>query len=211
MTFAFRKWIILHPTNIIAVAIVCSSIYIVTDGIVSPQVKDASSTTFQVLRLVDVFYVLFIFVVLIGTLISLVRRKWYAAACYFLATCTAYVSMIGTAALNDDRFMFAIWSHREIAGIYNQRRSQLSAFTTRGIHLAALEKQCHPPSGCECWILWDPARASGAEKEIGGWHRPTASIFPQDSGFAIVNVRRLDADAYSVLSCGVDWTSLKPV
>src|SRR5215831_18030277 len=69
-----------------------------------------------------------------------------------------------------------------------------------------------PPRWCECWILWDPARASGAEKEIGGWHRPTASIFPPDSGhFAIVTVRQLDADAYSVLSCGVDWTSFKPV
>jgi|SRR5262252_2777658 len=147
MTFALRKCIILHPTNIIAIAIVFGGSYVVSDGIVSPQVKDASSATFQILRLIDVCYVSFIFAVLIGTVISLVGRRWYSAACYFLTTCTAYVSMTGTAALNDDRFMFAIWSHHEIAGIYNQRRSQLSAFTTRGIHLAALEKQCPPQAG----------------------------------------------------------------
>jgi len=212
MTFAFRRWIVLYPTNVLLVAVVSSGIYIVTDGIVSPRVKDASSMMFHVLVFINVCYMLLVFAVLIGTAISLVRRKWHSATSYFLATCVAYVSLFGAAALKGDRFAFANWSHREVADIYNQRRSELYAFTSRGTHLVALEEQCHPPRWCECWILWDPARASGAEKEIGGWHRPTASIFPPDSGhFAIVTVRQLDADAYSVLSCGVDWTSFKPV
>src|ERR1700730_5246026 len=203
MRFALRKWIISYPTNVITIAAVSGVIYIVTDGIISPRVKDGVSVPAKVLAFVAVSYFLFLFAVLIGTAISLLRRKWFSAICYFVATCMAYVSINVTSALKGDRFMFPGWSHREIADLYNQRRSELIAFTSRGTHLAALGEQCHPPRSCECWILWDPARASGAEREIGGWLRPTASIFPRDSGFAIVNVRRLDADAYSVLSCEV--------
>jgi hypothetical protein len=73
----------------------------------------------------------------------------------------------------------------------------------------------HPPNACGCWIAIDPEGAGGVEKEINGWHRQPASIFPVNTfprKFEIVNVRRLDAKAYSVLGCQVvDLTALKPL
>jgi hypothetical protein len=203
MTFEFRR-IVSYPANVIAIAIVFSGIYIVTEGIISPRVKDGVSVLFTVLRLIEVCYLLSIFVVIIGTVMSLIRRKWYSAVCYFAATCIAYVATTGTAALQGDRFVFPDWSHRETADIYSQRG--LGAAASQEMQLIALDEQCHPPRDCECWILLDAAHTSWRQR----WHRPRASIFV-DSGFAIVHVRRLNADAYSVLSCAIDWTSLKPV
>jgi hypothetical protein len=153
------------------------------------------------------------FLALVGTVICLLRMKWGLALCYFLAAFTVPASAVATAALNDDRFVLPSKSHQEIADIYNRRRVELFD-PSKGVRPIPLDVQCHPPSDCECWLLLDPNHTSGAEKEVVGgwlnsWHRPAWS-FPIPANLAIVDVRRLGDDAFSVLGCEIDWTSFKP-
>ena len=80
----------------------------------------------------------------------------------------------------------------------------------------SLDDRCHPPTECQCWIVFDPAHRSGIAQDIGGWHRPKTTkqfmyAFSPGPYFAIVDVKRLDAKAYSVLGCPVDWGALKPM
>lgn len=62
--------------------------------------------------------------------------------------------------------------------------------------------------------LCDPAHTSGIEHDIGRWHSPISPLLAAgmpDIDFAIVDVKQLDKDAYSVLTSAVDWGALKPV
>jgi hypothetical protein len=122
--------------------------------------------------------------------------------------------MYASLALKGDRFTFTAGPHSEISAIYSQRRLEFEQLVVTP-RLIDLDHQCHPPSCCACWIVVDPKHTSGVEKEIGGWHRPDpASIFPVGAiplQFEIVDVRRIDANAYSVLECSADWRALKPV
>jgi hypothetical protein len=151
---------------------------------------------------------LLLFILLLNNVVYLFNRRWRSALYYFIVLCIGVASILLSLALKDDRFMFVAKSHDEITGIYNQRRSEFDPndLTPR---LVPLDSQCRPPSGCECWLVVDPAHSSGVENEIGGWHRPTASIFPTNTApehFAIVNVKRLDSGDFSVLGCDVDPT-----
>jgi len=118
-------------------------------------------------------------------------------------------------ALAYDPFFYRVSPLSDIAEIYNQRRSE---FTPQVVNtsprLFALGEECRPPSGCACWLLLDPQHASDVERELGqGWHRPVASVFPQDEqppAFTIVYVRQIDPNAYAVLGCSLDWTALRP-
>jgi hypothetical protein len=189
-------------------------LFALIDGIAFPTVRDAASP-FQILGLFMVFHVLFLFVMLIGSTVLLLRLKWLSAVCYFASASILVASSLAALALKGDRFAFTAGPHREIADIYYQRRSEF-AVPSPDPRFFALKSQCRPPSGCECWVLVDLAHTSGVEREIGGWRRAQASIFidwdavgPKD--FAIVNVKQIDSNAYSILGCSADWTALKPL
>jgi len=209
-----RKWILVYPTNLVSISVIAGVLFIVTDGVLSSHVKDASGVLFKAPRVAGVCFILFFVASLVGTAVSLIRRNWVSSLCYFAAACIAQASSYAALAVKGDRFTFTAGSHRDIADIYDQRRADLDAAALQAPRLVALDEQCHPPAGCQCWILMDPARASGAEKESAGWHRPTAPVFPTDTlprHFAIVNVRRIDANAYSVLGCSADWSAWVPL
>jgi hypothetical protein len=200
--------------RILLISLVVSAACVVVDGILLPRIHDASSFLFQMLELLDAVFLLGLLSGLIWTVVCLIRRKWLSASCYVITAMLAPASMYASAVLQDDLFPVPSPSHQEIAAIYQQRQSELerSPVVPR---LVPLGDACHPPSGCGCWIVLDPAHTSGAEKEIGGWHRPAdSSIFPLGAlpeDFAIVNVQRLGPKAYSAIGCDVDWSALKPV
>jgi hypothetical protein len=190
-------------------AVVAGILFSVVDGVISPHFKDSQSWAFEVTGFVRVALMISWAAALVVSAASLLRRKWLAALCYFFAVCVGIVSLFASAALRDDRFTFPQWSHREIADFYNERRSEFGQANS-GPRLIPLGDRCHPPSGCECWVLVDPARTSGVEQDVGGWRRPTSTIFPVGTPaeqFATVNVKPLGSDGYSVLGCDMDWSA----
>jgi hypothetical protein len=150
---------------------------------------------------------------LIGGFISLCRLRLFAVLCYLVAPCSVILATHGSAWLKDDRFAFPGRSHKEIADLY-KRHGTMADLSQPGITdkfpgLIEIDDTCHPPSGCECWIAYGPARSLGIEHDIGGWHRPISSVFPDTSPshFAIVTVQKIQGDAYSVMGCSMDWRS----
>jgi hypothetical protein len=203
--------------NIIVISATWGVLYVLIDGIVLRGVLKEFSLFGQALRIVTVCYLLFGIVAFGGSAFFLLRRKLQSALFYLASACIVCVSIYASLAVKGDRFAFTSAPHSEIADIYNQRRSEFGLTAPTIINqtprLVALDEQCRPPSGCECWIVVDPAHTSGVEQDIGGWHRPKASIFPTDTfprHFEIVNVRQLDSDAYSAMGCEADWTSWRP-
>jgi hypothetical protein len=208
-----RRLFFSHPTNIIPIAFFWAVPFALLDGLIGSRIKDGTSSWAYFFGILGLFDRLFFLFVLIGGAIFLLGRGWKSALCYFAASCILYVSIIGSLALKGDRFAFTAGPHREIADIYNRRRSELD-LTNRNPRLLDLDSQCHPPGGCACWAVIDPVHSSGIENEIGGWHRPTAAIFPLDTlpiNFAIVDVERIDSVAYSVLGCSQDWRGWLPL
>jgi len=190
--------------RLIAAAAIGGSLFIYLYGFVLPSMKDATKVTFQMVCLFLACYALFFLVALVSTAVSLFVGRWIVALYCFVASCIGIMSIYGSLALKGG-LMAAAAPHREIAEIYNRRRPEL---TSRGPmpRLVDLDDQCGPPAGCECWLLLDLDHFGGVEKDIGGWHRPIASVFLTNSAaehFAIVNVKRIDPDAYSVLGC--EW------
>jgi|SRR5215813_11574621 len=114
--------------------------------------------------------------------------------------------LIALCAAELDDLQLTVRAHKAIAAIYHQRRSELGA-SVKGYRL--VELQCMPPLHSEeCWIMFDPSHGSGVDAEVGRWHRPSNyPIFPTDTfRFGSVDIRRIDADAYSVLTrSGPDW------
>src|SRR5262249_40621398 len=141
------------------------------DGAITPRIRDGTSILLQTLLLVSDACLFFLMLGLIWSTICLFRRRWISSLCYFGAALLAPGSIYASLALKGDRFTFTAGPHNEIAGMYRQRRSEFEqlAVTPR---LIDLDDQCHPPSGCACWIVVDPKQTSGVEKEIGRWHRP---------------------------------------
>jgi hypothetical protein len=205
MEFALRRIVLSYPTNIVAAAITWGVAFALVEGLLSPHIKDGTSAE-ALFLIIDLLNGALLFVGLIGAVILLFRRKWRSALCYLSVACVLYASMMASSALQGgDRFFYTSGPHREIAEIYQMRRSELAPDKQQ---FFSLEQACRPPGGCDCWLLWDPNHSSHVETDIGGWHRPYTPFFPQDSGFAIVDVRRIDSNAYSVLGCSVDWTSI---
>ena len=138
---------------------------------------------------------------LIGV-VSLFRRKFLNAICLIGVAYSIHVPTYALDAIRGDRTRFTDGPHREIADIYHQRHAD---FVSPGPRLVPLDDQCHPPNWCTCWVLWDPSRTWGADNDLGRWHEPKSSAFPTGTlpiEFELVDLRRLDADAYSVLACG---------
>jgi hypothetical protein len=199
--------------GIILISILLSAVFITADGIILPHVKYGASPLFETLQFVSFACLAALMSGLVWSAACLLRRRWSSSLCYFVAALLAPASMYASLALKGDRFTFTNGPHREIAEIYNGRRSEFARMGPSP-NLIDIGNQCHPPNGCGCWIVVDPMHASGIDEEIRGWHRPNASIFPMYTyprNFEIVNVRRLDGDAYSVLGCEADFTALKPV
>ena len=135
------------------------------------------------------------------SIVLLFKRNFLNAICLIVVVCSVYFPVYALNAIRGDRTRFTDGPHREIADIYHERRP---AFVSPGSRLVPLDNQCHPPNWCTCWVLWDPSHTSGAEQDLGRWHRPKSSAFPTDAfpiEFELVDVRRLDPDAYSVLAC----------
>lgn len=208
----FRRFLSLYPAIIIAIGILWGTLWASIDAFAFKHFYIAQSEVASILVYIGTFYALFCIAAFIAAVILLFRGKEFHAFCCFVAAYTFFASIFLSSAFQGDKFVFTSAPHREIAEIYNGHKLEWGPADSRA-HLVALNGECHPPNGCECWVVLDPGHASGVQKEMGGWHRPTAPIFPMHTlpqHFAIVNVRRLGPDDYSVLGCEVDRTALVP-
>lgn len=136
------------------------------------------------------------------SIVLLFKRNFLDAICLIGVVCSSHLPVYALDAIRGDRTRFTDGPHREIADIYHQRRPD---FISSAPRLVPLDNQCHPPNWCKCWVLWDPSPSSEVEQDLGRWHRPKSSAFPTGTlpiEFELVDVKRLDPDAYSVLACG---------
>jgi hypothetical protein len=205
MKLGMRKIFPSHPVMLAFVTAAAILSNLVVSVIVSPRFKDALSVQAKLITQFEIAFALFFYGLLIVVVVLLLRRKLFLSICYLAAFAATYASCLAVASLNDSRMVFPSRSHREIANIYQRRDVDFDA-TNRTPHLVYLNEQCHPPNGCECYVLMDPDHRSGVESDIGGWRRPTSPILPLDLlpvRFAIVHVSALDSSAYSVLGCGI--------
>lgn len=201
-----RKIFPSHPVTLGFVTAAATALYMFLSVVVEPRFKVAFSLQLRSIVIFQIAFVLFMYALVIAGVVLLLRRKLFLSVCYLAAFAATYVSGFAVASLKDNRLVFPSRSHREIADIYHRQEVDFDV-TNRTPHLVYLNEQCHPPNGCECYVLMDPDHRSGVENELGGWRRPTIAIFPQNLlpvRFALVNVRALDASAYSVLGCGID-------
>jgi hypothetical protein len=163
----------------------------------------------SVLRSIDeAFLLLFTFGGLIATIVFLFRTRFIVALAYLTLTASVFVATQVSVVLKGSRFSFPGKAHDEIVEIYRQR-GLLAGLSRPGIGegLVALGEECNPPYGCECWIARGPALEQGIEKDLDrDWHPPKSAVFRtfRPNYFAIVHVRRIDGDAYSVLGCEID-------
>ncbi len=200
-----------HSTVLAIVIVAATALDIFVEVFAEPRVKDSTSALFSVIGVIQLFYVLFTYSLLMAGVVLLLRRKLFLSVCYLAAGAVGYMSFYAVAALKDDRLIFPAGAHREIAAIY-ERRDVDFEIERSSPHPVSLGEQCHPPSGCGCWVLIDSGHTSGVEDDRSGWRRPTASIFLPvtiPDRFAIVNVRVLDSSAYSVLRCNMDYFAWK--
>jgi hypothetical protein len=199
---SLRKFVFCYPANIVLAAGVWGSASAVIDDVIIPTIKEGASLALQIFETFVVVGSFFMLVAWIGCVILLFRKKWKHALFYFSAGGVLYISAIASAAIRGDKFLFTAGPHLEIADIYHQRRSELAPDKQQFFNLG---EACHPPSDCDCWLLWDPNHSSVVNADIGSWHTPITNFFPQDSGFAVVDILRIDSNAFSVLGCSVDW------
>jgi hypothetical protein len=199
-----RKIFPSHAVTLGFVTAAVIALYIFVRVIVEPRFKDALSLEANVVATIKLAFVLFLCGLLIAGVVLLLRRRLFLSMCYLAACAATFASDFAVASLKDNRLVFPSRSHREIADIYLRQAVDFDA-TNRTPHLVFLNEQCHPPNGCECYVLMDPDHRSGVENELGGWRRPTIPIFPDTLPvrFEIVHVKALDASAYSVLGCGI--------
>jgi hypothetical protein len=199
-----RKIFPSHPVTLGFVTAAAVALHMFVSVIVSPRVKYSWTLQFKIVGFLELAFLLFLCGLLITGIVLLLRRKLFLSMCYLAACAASYASDFAVASLKDNRLVFPSRSHREIADIYHRQDVDFDA-TNRTPHLVFLDEQCHPPSGCRCYVLMDPDHRSGVENELGGWRRPTIPIFPNTLPvrFEIVHVRALDSSAYSVLGCGI--------
>lgn len=219
-----------YPTSIIGISALAGSLYLAVDVLQArSSVANSWATPYVVIA---ISFLGFFFFAVIAAVVSLVKFNLASFASYLASACVLYASwqagIYASAAVKGDRFVFPSAAHDEIAKIWSQRRPATGLKRPGYAHywvlpaqkifdelpdLVALGDECHPPSGCECWIARGAARDRGIEKDVGGgWHVPRSGIFPaaRPDYFAIVHVRRIDGDAYSVLGCVCDWGALIP-
>jgi hypothetical protein len=193
-----------HPVTLGLVTAAAIALHMFLSVIVAPRTKYSWTLQFKVVGYLELAFVLFLCGLLITGVVLLLRRKLFLSMCYLAACAATFASDFAVASLKDNRLLFPSRSHREIAAIYQRQGVDFDA-TNRAPHLVFMDEQCHPPNGCECYVLMDPDHRSGVENERGGWRWPTILIFPDTLPvrFEIVHVKALDASAYSVLGCGI--------
>jgi hypothetical protein len=191
-------------TDVRVVSAAVGVLYFIADGILLPR-ELASGWSEEATSWIVVIYGILLIACLLATIVCLARRRFWRAWRYFTAFAIAWLS--GQAAhllaktLDDEQ-------HAQIAAIYRQSRnglidSALAGQSSAG-RLVPLGDRCHPSIWCTCWIVLDPGHASGVEADLGDWHSPRSSFFPNDiPPFASsrIDVRRIDADTFSVLAC----------
>jgi hypothetical protein len=132
--------------------------------------------------------------------------------------------------VSGDPFCLPQPMHDTIRAAYAENRSNLireDSERPRAIHHGIMtilprtvlvdEGKCHPPSGCSCWIIWDPAHISEVEKDVSGWLTPgwltpkagLLSASSTQTDFRIAHIRPIDSNAYSAIGCVLDWRALQ--
>jgi hypothetical protein len=210
---SFKKLVQSHPISLVFAAVLWGAVFVFSDGVVSPYVKDSTSLSSKILGMIIALTIGFFFLAFSAGGVLLLRRKWLSGLCCVAVAFILYASLLSARLVRGDRFMFTGAPHNEIAKIYNRNPSQYSDDGS-GARLTSLRDDCGPPNGCACWVVVDSKHSSGVDKEIGSWHTPNASIFPRDTlprQFVIVDVRQISQSAYSILGCEADWTAWKPV
>lgn len=116
-----RKILASHSTVLAIVIVVATALDIFLEVFAGPRVNDSTSPLFSVIAAIELFYVLFTYLLLIVGAVLLLRRKLFLSVCYLAAGTVGYMSFYAVAALKDDRLIFPAGAHREIAAIYQQR------------------------------------------------------------------------------------------
>jgi len=216
-----RSWrrTVLHSAVVVLIAILAGVVHVFIENdlrLPDPILRILNTIGLypSVLRAYDELYLwLFTFGGLIATIVFLFRARFIIALSYLALTVSVFVATQVSVVLKGSRFSFPGPAHDMIAEIYRQRRpktglarpvSQEKFNLGEVPGLVALGEECHPPVGCECWIAWGPALDRGVDKDVDrDWHAPRSALFPASSPeyFAIVHVKRIDADAYSLLGC----------
>jgi hypothetical protein len=184
--------------------------------------RDAGPSSFEVFASAGLvlLYAVLIVVALAKGVYFVFKRDGLATWQYVWATCIGIFFWYLFGIFAQPEVSSGPGPHENIAKIYEQRRAEeFDPSTARVVNtsprLVDLEQQCNPRSWCNCWIALDPLHKSDIDRELGrGFHRPQATfpsdrgepvtLFPADvsnAGFGLVEVRRIDSIAYSVLSC----------
>jgi hypothetical protein len=213
---ALQPWrrLVARPTSIIFLSTIFGVLFIAQRTFFTSPKKNELLDALLAAFIVS--YVALLCALIIGFVVYLIKLSFDTAFCYLVAACVMFASTEGSiyasALRRGDRFVFPDASHAEIAQIYRNLdavpRLVKPGVTNRVPGLIALGDECHPPTGCECWIALDRSHDREIEKDIGNWHRPTSAVFPTNTlpvYFAIVNVKKIDADAFSILGCSADW------
>jgi hypothetical protein len=225
MSYSWRQTL-LHSALVVLIAILSGVVHVFIENdlrLPDPILKLLPGMGLypSVLRSINATYLwLFTFGGLIATIVFLFRARFVVALSYLLLTASVFVASHVSVVLKGSRFSFPEKSHDKIVEIYRQRRPTTGLsrpvfnfhsqqkFNLGDIpDLVALGEECHPPYLCECWIAWGPALNRGIDKEVDrDWHAPRSALFPasRPEYFAIVHVRPIDADAYSVIGCAMD-------
>jgi hypothetical protein len=199
-----------HPTNVFFAGVLWGALFVAIGLYETRYVTHGLLVLGHVPSWIGLACVLFFAIVFVAGIVFLLTARFFAAFCYLATGCMMYVPLYALEWLKGDRFTFTSGPHSEIADIYVRRQSEFTSQADLGPRLVALNNQCNLPYDCQCWIALDPGHTSGVEQDIGGWHRPRASLVASDNWaepFAIIDVKRLDADTYSVLSCYGAWNS----
>jgi hypothetical protein len=226
MSYSWRQTL-LHSAVVLLIAILAGVVHVFIEN--DLRLPDFILTLLpkiglypRVLRSIDEAYLwFFTFGGLIATIVFLFRARFILVLSYLVLTASVLVATQVSVVLTGSRFSFPGKAHDEIVEIYRQR--QPTTGLSRPVFnfhfqqkfdlgdipgLVALGEECHPPYLCECWIAWGPALNRGIDKEVDrDWHAPRSALFPavaRPEHFAIVHVRRIDADAYSVIGCAID-------
>jgi hypothetical protein len=214
MKSVLRRVAFSHPVGVVFAGILWGALFVMIGLYATRDETNGLNVIGRVPGQITIVYELFFLASFVVGIVLLFKREFLIAACYLFISFAGDVPICALQWLKGDRFVFTSGPHGELGEIYAQRRSEFTSMASSSPRLIALDNQCHPPADCECWIVLDPTHTSGIEQDIGGWHAPKSLILPVNTlppHFAIVDVRRLDEDAYSVLGCGIDCRSWNPV
>jgi hypothetical protein len=195
---------LLRPGRIILGGLLWGGLYFVMGLYFTQDIRDgidqsrfAPSVMGRIPSGITVLWMLSYIGAFMTSIVLLFKRNFLNAICLIGIVCSSLLYDYALLAIRGDRYSLTDGPHREIADIYRQRHAD---FVTPGPHLTPLENQCHPPDSCTCWVLWDPREGSEIEQDMGPWHKPKFYKFLFIE-HALIDVARIDPDAYSVLTC----------